>query len=124
MSVTRNQLKDALRASIESEDDSLKQRKPAALARRKAAVKSGIKAARKAAGVDAGQPVAGKPVEVALSRTETAFLKSVRDQLKANGMAASKSDVLRLALMMLQEAPAEVLADAFAALPKLRPAQD
>lgn len=124
MSVTRNQLKDALRASIESEDDSLKQRKPATLARRKAAVKSGIKAARKAAGVDAEQPVSGKPIDVALSRAEAAIVKSVRDQLKANGMAASKSDVMRLALMMLQEAPAEVLADAFAVLPKLRPAQD
>lgn len=124
MSVTRNQLKDALRASIETEDDALRQRKPATLSRRKAAIKSGIKAARKAAGVDVEPVASGKPLDVPLSKTELALIKQVRDQLKSSGVTASKSDVLRLGLMLLQEAPADVLADACAALPKLRPAKD
>ncbi len=124
MSVTRNQLKDALRASIETEDDALRQRKPATLTRRKAAIKSGIKAARKAAGVDVEPVASGKPLDVPLSKTELALIKQVRDQLKSSGVTASKSDVLRLGLMLLQEAPADVLADACAALPKLRPAKD
>ncbi|WP_230968820.1 hypothetical protein [Nitrogeniibacter aestuarii] len=124
MSVTRNQLKDALRASIETEDDALKQRKPPTLTRRKAAIKSGIKAARKAAGIDVEPVASGKPLEVPLSKAELALIKQVRDQLKSSGVTASKSDVLRLGLMLLQEAPADVLADACAALPKLRPAKD
>lgn len=124
MSVTRTRLKDALRASIETEDDALKQRKPPTLAKRKAAVQSGIKAARRAAGIDDEQPVAGKPIEVPLSKADTALVKSVRDQLKSRGISASKSDVLRLGLMMLHEAPADVLADACASMPKLKPAKD
>jgi len=124
VSVNRNQFKDALRASIETEDDALKQRKPPALSRRKAAVKSGIKAARRAAGVE-GEPVeVGKPFEFVLSKSDAAVLKSARDQLKAIGVSASKNDVLRLAILMLEAAPADVLADAFASLPKLKPAKD
>lgn len=124
MSVTRNQLKDALRASIESEDDALKQRKPATLARRKAAVKSGIKAARKAAGIDDEVAVSGKPVAVGLSKAEGLLLKELRDQLKAEGVSLEKADVLRLGLLLMKEAPANVLADASRGLQKLKPVKD
>jgi len=124
VSVNRNQLKNALRASIESEDDALKQRKPATASRRKAAVKSAIKVARQSAGVGTSETPAGKPVEMAFSRSEAALIKQVRDRLKAEGVNASKAEVIRLAVMMLQEAPTELLADALQALPKLKPVQD
>jgi len=124
VSVTRNRLKDALRASIESEDDALKERKPTSIARRKAAVKSGIKAARKSAGIEAEVEMAGKPVEVGLSRSEADQLKQLRDRIKAEGVSLSKDEILRLGLLLMKVAPTDVLVDASRSLQKLKPAKD
>lgn len=108
MSQQRNQLKDALRASIDTEDAAIARRSPGLAGKRKQAVKAGVKAHRRELG--AGAPaVPAKPTEVILSTDEAAALKALRERLKADGIKADKSTLIRLAVGLLDECdPGEI----------------
>lgn len=116
----RTRIKDALRASIDTEDESLARRTPVQATRRKASVKASTK--RMAAAAAPTEPVtAAKPIDLVLSVDEAEVIKQVRSRLRDTGHALGKAEVLRVAVRLLEGADQKTLDDLAKALPAIKP---
>jgi hypothetical protein len=119
--VIRNRIKDALRASIDTEDEALIRRLPEGSRKRKASVKLSTRLMSAAAEApDIPQATAAKPLEVHLSSDEAAILKAARARLREAGHAPDKNDMVRLAVSMLAHADTEAIAALLERLPALK----
>ncbi|QID17898.1 hypothetical protein G3580_09755 [Nitrogeniibacter mangrovi] len=117
----RDRIKDALRASIDTEDAAVEKRLATGGDKRKRAVKQAVKAARRQAEEATTTVDAAKPLEVTLSSDEAAALKRLRSQLRDQGHGVSKGELIRIAVALLAEQSDETVATLLAALPKLAP---
>lgn len=116
----RTRIKDALRASIDTEDESLARRTPVQATRRKASVKASTKLMTAAAAPTA--PVAAaKPIDLVLSADEAEMLKQVRSRLREAGHSLGKAEVLRVAVHLLDLADQTTLEGLASALPAIKP---
>jgi len=119
--VIRTRIKDALRASIDTEDEALARRSPAPATRRKASVKATVKQVAADAPQSAGPVSAAKPIELILSTEEAEALKRARARLRDAGHTLGKTEVLRLAVQLLALAETDTLNDLASRLPTVKP---
>jgi len=119
--VIRTRIKDALRASIDTEDEALARRSPAQAARRKASVKASTKQVAASAPQVVGPVSAAKPIELILSTDEANQLKQARTTLREAGHSLGKAEVLRLAVQLLALAEPDTLNDLASRLPAIKP---
>ncbi len=120
----RNRIKDALRASIDTEDEALAKRSPTRASKRKTSVKAAIRqASREAETLVSKSATPAKPMEVTLSTDEAELLKTLRANLQTAGVSVTKADLLRLSVTLLAAIEPDALAQQCASLPKFKRAK-
>ena len=117
----RTRIKDALRASIDTEDQAIAKRTPTRERKRVASVKAAVRqATRQAEALVSPSAAAAKPLQVTLSTDEAEALKRTRDAVRAAGPRVGKSELLRAAVRLLEQVPTETLVECIEQLPTLK----